>query len=114
MILETAVMQVKPGTENDFETALRAAYEMISRMRGYLNHELYKCIESPHEYILIIRWSTVKDHSMGFRKPPEYVHWMEVLQTFMDSPPVEKHYVDIVVSGRNEAVNSTQEVSLSE
>ncbi|WP_327204784.1 antibiotic biosynthesis monooxygenase family protein [Paenibacillus sp. DMB20] len=46
MILEAATLHIKPGRINEFESAFRSAYGIVSGMRGYLGHELYKCVEN--------------------------------------------------------------------
>ncbi|WP_327204785.1 hypothetical protein [Paenibacillus sp. DMB20] len=55
------------------------------------------------EYILLVRWSAIKDVTVGFRKSPEYQQWLEVLQPFCDPQPDVKHYIDIRVGGREQA-----------
>ena len=100
MILEAATLYVKPGSINDFESAFRSAYDIISTMKGYLGHELYKCVENKDEYILLIRWNAIKDHTIGFRQSPQYKEWVELLQPFYDPQPEVKHYIDIRVGGR--------------
>lgn len=100
MILEAATLYIKPGAINEFESTLRSAYGIISTMRGYLGHELYKCVENRDEYILLIRWNTIKDHAIGFRQSPEYKEWVELLQPYYDPEPSVKHYIDIRVGGR--------------
>lgn len=103
MILEAATLRIKPGRINEFESAFRSAYGIVSGMRGYLGHELYKCVENKDEYILLVRWSSIKDVAVGFRKSPEYRQWLELLEPFYDPQPETKHYIDIRVGGREQA-----------
>lgn len=100
MILEASSLVIKPGAMNDFESAFRSAYGIISKMRGYLGHELYKCVENKDEYLLLIRWNAIKDHTIGFRQSREYKEWVELLQPYYDPEPEVKHYIDIRVGGR--------------
>lgn len=100
MILEAATLYIKPAAINDFESVFRSAYGIISKMPGYLGHELYKCIENKDEYILLIRWNTIKEHSIGLHQSPEYKEWNSLLQPFYDPKPTVKHYIDIRVEGR--------------
>jgi len=72
MILEVAILDVKPAQEADFELAFSEARNIISAMQGYLSHELKKCIEKPNRYILLVNWSSLQDHTEGFRKSAEY------------------------------------------
>lgn len=100
MILEAATLYIKPAAINDFESVFRSAYGIITKMPGYLGHELYKCIENKDEYILLIRWNTITDHSIGLHQSPEYKEWNALLQPFYDPQPNIKHYIDIRVEGR--------------
>lgn len=95
MILEVAILQVKPGLSNEFESSFRKASKIISSMRGYISHELQKCVETDNKYILLVRWDTLKDHTVGFRTSPEYLQWKELLHHFYDPFPVVEHYIDI-------------------
>jgi heme-degrading monooxygenase HmoA len=47
MITEQAVLDVKPGSESDFEAAFAEAQALISSMPGFLSLELHRCIERP-------------------------------------------------------------------
>jgi heme-degrading monooxygenase HmoA len=68
MILESAVLDVKPGQAREFEAAFAKAAPIISASRGYLSHELKRCIENPNRYLLLVRWRTLEDHTVGFRQ----------------------------------------------
>jgi heme-degrading monooxygenase HmoA len=50
MILEAAILNIKPGLEDDFESAFKKASSIISSMNGYLSHELHRCIESQGKF----------------------------------------------------------------
>ncbi|MCP4423536.1 MAG: antibiotic biosynthesis monooxygenase, partial [Chloroflexi bacterium] len=67
MILETAVLNIIPGQQNEFEAAFAQAQTIIASMKGYQSHELQKCLEVDNQYILLVRWDTLEDHTEGFR-----------------------------------------------
>ncbi|GGH19339.1 antibiotic biosynthesis monooxygenase family protein [Paenibacillus segetis] len=95
MILEVAELHVKPGTINDFESQFRKASKIISQMNGYLEHELHKCVEEENKYILLVKWRSITDHEIGFRKSPQYEEWKALLHHFYDPFPTVQHYVQI-------------------
>ena len=95
MILEVAILQVKSGLNNEFETNFRKASPIISKMRGYVSHELQKCVEEENKYILLVKWENLKDHTVGFRNSPEYLEWKALLHHFYDPFPVVEHYINI-------------------
>lgn len=99
MILEVAIMQVKPGQQNNFESSFRKASKIISQMRGYLSHELQKCVEIDNKYILLVRWENIKDHTIGFRQSEQYQEWKSLLHHYYDPFPTVEHYIDIKLEG---------------
>ena len=95
MILESAVLDVKSGQEEQFEMAFREAQRIISASPGYLAHELQRCLEKPNRYLLLVRWRRLEDHTVGFRKSEPYQRWKALLHHFYDPFPVVEHYVAI-------------------
>jgi len=92
MILESAVLDVKPDQTRQFEAAFSKARRIISASPGHLSHELQRCIEKPNRYLLLVRWRTVQDHTEGFRKSAPYQEWKRLLHHFYDPFPVVEHY----------------------
>lgn len=99
MVLEVARLDVKPGHESQFEMAFEKASGIISRIRGYRGHELQRCIEHPSRYILLARWDTIEDHTVGFRQSLEYQQWKSLLHHFYDPFPMVEHYESVFASG---------------
>ncbi|ESA36156.1 antibiotic biosynthesis monooxygenase [Leptolyngbya sp. Heron Island J] len=92
MILEVAILDIKPGEIDAFETAFQQAQSIISSMAGYGSHQLQKCIEKENRYILLVTWQTLEDHTQGFRGSEEYQQWKALLHHFYDPFPVVEHY----------------------
>ena len=92
MILEMAVLQVKPGLAGEFQDAFRTAEPIIAASTGYLGHELHRCVEDPNQFLLLVRWRTLEDHTRGFRGSPEYQRWKALLHHFYDPFPTVLHY----------------------
>jgi heme-degrading monooxygenase HmoA len=92
MVLEVAVLHIKPGQTSAFEAAFAKAQTIISGMKGYINHQLQHCIEDDHQYILLVNWDTLEDHTVGFRGSAEYQDWKVLLHHFYDPFPVVEHY----------------------
>jgi len=92
MILEVALLQVRPGHSAAFESAFHTAQAIIASMPGYISHELQRCIEREGEYILLVRWQTLKYHEVGFRQSPQYQEWRKLLHHFYDPFPSVLHY----------------------
>lgn len=92
MILEVAILDVKPGLTEEFETAFKTASPIIASMSGYISHELQRCMEAPHRYILLVRWQKLEDHTIGFRQSAKYQQWRSLLHHFYDPFPSVEHY----------------------
>ena len=92
MILEVAPLDVIPGQETAFEAAFATASEIIASMNGYISHELHRCIEHPSRYLLLVRWETLEDHTVGFRGSPRYQEWKRLLHHYYEPFPTVEHF----------------------
>ena len=92
MILEVAVLDVRPDQTKEFEAAFREAQKIIASMPGFLRHELRRCLENSHRYLLLVDWDDLESHTEGFRGSPEYERWRELLHHFYDPFPTVEHY----------------------
>ena len=99
MILESAVLDVKPGQAVEFEAAFSRAQRIIAASPGYIAHELHRCLEKPGRYLLLVRWRTLEDHTEGFRQSKAYQEWKTLLHHFYDPFPTVEHYE--TVAGTN-------------
>jgi heme-degrading monooxygenase HmoA len=94
-ILEVAVLQVVPTQTAAFEHAFAVAQKIISCSPGYKSHELQRCLEKPNQYILLVRWEKLADHTEGFRQSEAYQDWKKLLHHFYDPFPVVEHYEEL-------------------
>ena len=97
MILEAAMLYIKPNLETEFDAAFRVASKIISSMNGYLGHELQKCLEQPNKYLLLVKWQTLEDHTVGFRGSLEYQEWRALLHHFYDPFPTVEHFENVML-----------------
>ena len=103
MILEAAVLQVRPGTAVAFETAFRAASAIIAAAPGYLGHELHRCLEVDDKYLLLVRWERLEDHTAGFRGSAAYGEWRARLHHFYEPFPTVEHFRAVPLTGEGGA-----------
>lgn len=92
MILEAFICQVKSGQEAEFEAALKGALHLISGSKGFISLDMQRCIEVTGQYILLIRWETLEDHTVGFRGSAAYQEWRAALHHFYYPMPTVQHY----------------------
>jgi heme-degrading monooxygenase HmoA len=101
MILEVAILDVRPGRAAEFEQAFQKAQRIISSMPGYVSHELQRCLEVENKYVLLVRWRRLEDHTEGFRKSVEYQEWRRLLHHFYDPFPTVEHYESVFLATEN-------------
>ena len=92
MILEMAVLHVKPGSAAEFQEAFEVAEPIIAGAAGHVAHELHRCLEDTDQFLLLVRWDTLEDHTRGFRGSPDYQRWKALLHHFYDPFPEVLHY----------------------
>lgn len=96
MILEVAILNIKPDKADTFEKDFQIAGQYISSIEGYLEHSLNKCIEAENQYILLVEWTTVEAHEVGFRQSLQYQKWKALLHDYYDPFPQVLHYENVI------------------
>ncbi|MET1028657.1 MAG: antibiotic biosynthesis monooxygenase [Dongiaceae bacterium] len=97
MILEHAVLQVKPGSRPAFETAMQQALPLIQATPGFMKLELRSCLESPDRHLLLVWWQRLENHTEDFRGSDRYQQWRKLLHHFYDPMPQVDHYGEPVI-----------------
>jgi heme-degrading monooxygenase HmoA len=92
MILEVAILNIRPGESADFERAFAEAQAIIASMPGHVSHQLLRCLGAPDQYLLLVHWQTVEDHTVGFRQSAQYQDWKRLLHHFYEPFPIVEHY----------------------
>jgi heme-degrading monooxygenase HmoA len=92
MVLELAVLDVKPELVDGFESTFREASQYVAATPGYVSHELQRCLEDTNRYILLVQWQTLEDHTRGFRGSDRYEEWRRLLHHFYDPFPTVEHF----------------------
>jgi heme-degrading monooxygenase HmoA len=95
MILEHALLPVKPGQEADLESAFTQAKAIIADMPGFLGLTLSRCLERPNTYLLLVKWDRLVNHTEGFRDSPQYQEWRRLLHPFYEPFPVVEHFEQV-------------------
>ena len=92
MIQEIAVFDIKETDIEKFKTAMPAAIKVISASPGFISLKFQQCMEKPTEFLALIQWETLEDHTIIFRESPLFLEWRAILSPFFNSAPVAKHY----------------------
>lgn len=97
MVLEQAVLDVRSGSEREFEEAFAEAKRIISSAPGFRSLRLERCLENRSRYLLLVEWETLEAHTVGFRGSAEYGEWSRLLHGFYDPFPTVEHYESVTV-----------------
>ncbi|MBI3677720.1 MAG: antibiotic biosynthesis monooxygenase [Proteobacteria bacterium] len=92
MILEHAVLNVKAGQSREFEIAMRKARAFIESAAGFQGMEIRPCVETKDRYLLLVRWSSLEAHTVGFRQSAAYQEWRALLHQFYEPFPTVEHH----------------------
>jgi heme-degrading monooxygenase HmoA len=95
MVLEHALLPVRAGQEQAFEAAFREARPVIESAPGFRRLSLFRCVERPSTYLLLVEWERLEDHTEGFRGSPGYRQWRTLLHHFYDPFPSVEHFTEV-------------------
>ena len=95
MILEHAVITIRPGTADEFEAAVAEARPLFAAAKGFVSLHLHRGIELPDQYVLLVGWETVADHVEGFRESEGFTRWRALVGPYFESPPVVEHLAPV-------------------
>ncbi len=98
MITEIVEIEVKPGEEAAFETAVAQAVQVFRRSKGCRGVELHRTIEKPSKYRLFVKWETLDDHLVHFRGSENFQEWRRLAGPHFASPPTVEH-TTVAVAG---------------
>jgi heme-degrading monooxygenase HmoA len=94
VILERALITVKPGQADAFKAAFPKARPHIAGAKGFHKVEMRQGIENPEDFLLLVWWETLEDHTVGFRESPAFAEWRAVLGPLFASPPAVMHHAE--------------------
>ena len=98
MIMEHAIISIRTGSEADFEAAFEQARLVIATAQGFGSLNLSRCIETPGQYLLLVEWETLEDHTVGFRESELFVEWRRLLSPYFESLPEVTHFTPLTRS----------------
>jgi quinol monooxygenase YgiN len=94
MITEIAQIDVKPGTEAEFEKGVKQAVPIFKRAKGCRSMELRRSVEKPNRYRLFIGWDTVENQAVDFRGSADFQEWRKLVAHCFASPPEVEHVTE--------------------
>jgi heme-degrading monooxygenase HmoA len=95
MVLEVAIIEVTPGSEEAFVAAYRAGREGLAATLGCLSVRMTRGVESPSRFVLLVEWESVAAHQDNFRNTERWVTWRGHIGPYFASPPLVEHFIDV-------------------
>src|SRR5215813_8867955 len=92
MVLEIAIMTIKPDRIAEFEAVFPQAAAISASVKGYISHELQRCVETKGKYAYMIRWESMDAHLVNFRQSPRRDEFRKLLGDFWAQPNFTEHY----------------------
>jgi quinol monooxygenase YgiN len=91
LIYEIAEIDVKPGSEAQFEAGVAKAVPLFRGAPGCLAMELHRTLEQPSRYRLIVQWERVENHTLDFRQSEAFQQWRALVGPYFATPPRVEH-----------------------
>jgi heme-degrading monooxygenase HmoA len=98
MITEHAILNVIPGQEDDFLSALDVAKTFIAGSPGFQGLRVERCLENPGTFLLLVEWESLEAHTQGFRGSAAYEEWRKLLHHFYEPFPVVEHFEPVATA----------------
>ena len=98
MITEHAILNVIPGQEEDFLSALAQAKTFIAGSPGFGGLRVERCLENPSTFLLLVEWESLEAHTQGFRGSAAYEDWRRLLHHFYEPFPVVEHFEPVATA----------------
>lgn len=95
MILEVALIDLRPGTEEAFAAAYRTGRPILAGTPGCRSVRMTHGIESPSRFVLLVEWDSVEAHLENFRATDRYVQWRGLIGQYFAQPPLVEHFLDV-------------------
>jgi quinol monooxygenase YgiN len=95
MVTEVVQIEVKPGFDAQFEKGVQQARPVFLGAQGCHEMRLWRSLEQPLRYRLVVEWETLEDHTIRFRGSPAFTTWRELVQDCFASPPQVEHQQDV-------------------
>jgi heme-degrading monooxygenase HmoA len=95
MVVEVALIDVRPGQEDDFAAAYANAKPLLTSTPGCRSVRMTRGIESPSRFVLLVEWDSVAAHVDNFRNSDRYPRWRGHIGPYFAQPPTVEHFVDV-------------------
>ncbi|BFU45929.1 antibiotic biosynthesis monooxygenase family protein [Krasilnikovia sp. MM14-A1004] len=99
MVLEVALIDVRPGHEDAFVADYRQGHPVLAGTPGCRSVRMTRGIESPSRFVLLVEWDSIAAHEENFRGTDRFTQWRDLIGKHFANPPVVEHYTDVTADG---------------
>ncbi|MBM7702792.1 antibiotic biosynthesis monooxygenase family protein [Metabacillus iocasae] len=92
MIIEHAHLTIKGDLHEEFVEAINKGIHYVKDANGYEGYELIQNIENNNQFLLMIAWTTMEDHTEHFVKSEAFAKWEELISPYFSHAPTVLHY----------------------
>lgn len=94
MVLEVALIDVVPGSEERFTAAYGQGRHLVAATPGCGPMRMTHGVETPTRFVLLIEWESVAAHEL-FRSSERFGQWRALIGPHFAGPPHVEHFQDV-------------------
>tara|TARA_R110002051_G_scaffold127873_2_gene201503 strand:+ start:7661 stop:7948 length:288 start_codon:yes stop_codon:yes gene_type:complete len=92
MITEVTTITIKENKNSEFEKSFKKVGLVLAKAEGYVSYELQKCIENKNQYLVLIKWETLENHTIKFYQSSLFAELSSLIGSFFEESPYVHHY----------------------
>jgi quinol monooxygenase YgiN len=92
MVVEIAEFTAVAGKEEELHAGLQRGMAVVRRAEGCRVARVHRCVEEPGQFIGIIEWATLEDHTVTFRGGPLFPEYRSHINGLFEGPVRVRHY----------------------
>ena len=94
MVLEVALLDITPGSEEAFVAAYGEARSLVAETPGCRTMRMTRGVETPTRFVLLVEWDSVAAHQ-EFRDSERFPAWRGLIGPHFAQPPHVEHFEDV-------------------
>jgi heme-degrading monooxygenase HmoA len=91
-VMEIVEFRLNGGGHDGLARTLEVAVAQLQQAPGYLSHAFGPCVEQGDTFFLLVHWTSLDAHTVGFRNSPEGRTWRALLASVVDEEPIVRHF----------------------
>jgi heme-degrading monooxygenase HmoA len=100
MVLEVALIDVRPGLEDAFVASYKLGHPILAATPGCRSVRMTRGVESAARFVLLVEWDSIEAHLENFRHTDRWVQWRQLIGGHFVHEPSVEHFVDVAPGPR--------------